>query len=117
MRKRASSSFFNHRVVDINKIMQSRISGATRLRALEGRGKREGGGERRETETRPYVRASSLCVVCERTRGRERERERVRDRIIVRGLQRYLLHIWGGEKGKIIMANWGINCTSLFAVR
>lgn len=59
------------------------------------------------------------CVVSERTRGREREMERKRDRIIVRGPQRYLLHVWGreGGKGKIIMANWGINCTSLFAVR
>lgn len=75
-------------------------------------------GEGRETE-RDLMFARRHCVVSERTRGREREMERKRDRIIVRGPQRYLLHIWGreGGKGKIIMANWGINCTSLFAVR
>ena len=45
-------------------------------------------------------------------KGRVSEQEK--NNIIGEGPQQYLLH---SRVGKILMTNWGINCTSLFAVR
>lgn len=89
------SSFFNHRAVDINKIMQSRISGHSNA----GRGKKGRGGEAWNWDETLCSRVVTVSCLKGRVADRDRERERKRDRIIVRGPQRYLLHVWGeGER-------------------
>lgn len=74
--------------------MQSRISGHSN----GGRGKKGAWNWDATLCSRCVVTVSSLKG---RVAEREREREeRKRDRIIVRGPQRYLLHVWGREGGE-----------------
>lgn len=94
----------------INIIMQSRISGHSSARGLK-----ESEGVKQRCDLMFVHRHSCLSFLLSRvSRVQGCVLERESESVIGRGPQQYLLHV---GVGKIIMANWGINCTSLFAVR